>query len=71
VDRIRHLSRGWYSTTAFVLWVAGWGGILAMTVGPPALGVVGVILLALAGLAEYRARSDAHPEARGMMRDAR
>ena len=71
MERIRNLSRGWYSTTAFVLWIAGWAGILAAIVAPLAVGVAGVVLLPLAGLAEFRARSDAHPEARGMMRDAR
>jgi hypothetical protein len=64
------MSRGWYSTAAFVLWIAGWAGILAVLFAPLPVGVAGVVLLALAGLLEFRARSDAHPEARGMMRDA-
>jgi UPF0716 family protein affecting phage T7 exclusion len=70
VDTVRSFSRGWYSTAASVLWIAGWAGVLA-TLFVAVAGIAGVVLLALACLAEFRARSDAHPEARGMMRGAR
>jgi|1185.fasta_scaffold295719_2 UPF0716 family protein affecting phage T7 exclusion len=70
VDTVRSITCGWYSTAALVLWIAGWVGILA-ALFVAAAGIAGVVLLALAGLAEYRARNDAHPEARGMMRGAR